>query len=113
IYVFAQIVLQLAQKIFAVGAILCALRGVRVDPFEIIASDEEITGETATVFERIARSFGQFERFALALRHLRSVDHGSRRWLLGLCARFLSPATAGFFRRFERAFHGAHPSVRA
>ena len=70
IYLFAQIVLQLAQKIFAGGAILCALRGVRVNPFEIIASDEEITGETATVLERIARGFGQFERFALALRHL-------------------------------------------
>src|SRR5438128_5206089 len=42
IYVFAQVVLQLAQKIFAGGAILCALRGVRVDVLEIMASVEAL-----------------------------------------------------------------------
>src|SRR5437879_12640135 len=49
IYVFAQIALQLAHRTFAGSAILCALPGVEINPFEIIASHEEVTGETATV----------------------------------------------------------------
>src|SRR5882724_13268359 len=54
---FAQISVQLAQEIFACGAIFRALRRIRVNSIEIITSDEKIAGETATVLERIAGRF--------------------------------------------------------
>src|SRR5262249_10601976 len=102
---FAQISFELAQKLFASGAILCSLCGVRMDSIEIVASDEQVAGETAAVFKRIARGLRKLERFALALGHLRRVDDSRSYRLFRLCAGFLSPATAGFFRRFERRFH--------
>src|SRR6266404_9621399 len=39
--VFAQISFELAQEIFARGAIFCALRGIRVNSIEIVTSDEK------------------------------------------------------------------------
>src|SRR2546430_15074668 len=89
------------QEIFASGAVLRALRGKWINATEIVASDEKIAGETTAVFQRIACRFGQLERFALAFRHLRCVNDGSRRFFR-FCACFLSDL---FFRRFERAFH--------
>ena len=99
---FAQISFQLAQKVFAGGAIFRALHGVRKDSSEIVTSDEKVAGETAPVLQRIARSFCELERFALAFRHLGCVDDGGGHRLFGLRAGFLSDL---FFRRFERAFH--------
>src|SRR6266705_4653368 len=98
---FAQIIFQLANKIFASDAILCTLRGIRINPIEIVTSDEQIAGETAAVLERIARRFRQLKRLALAFGHLRCIDD-SRRRLLQLSAGFLNDL---FFRRFERRFH--------
>src|SRR5439155_24654891 len=49
INVIAQIAFQLLQKIFASGAIFSALRGIRVNSIEIIASDEKIARETSAV----------------------------------------------------------------
>ena len=72
----AQITFQLLQKFFACCAIFCALRGIRVNPIEIVTADKKITGETAAIFERVARRLGQLERFALAFCHLRRVDNG-------------------------------------
>src|SRR4029077_17240552 len=112
---FTQISFELAQKIFACSAIFRALRGIRIDPLEIVTSDKKFAGKTAAVLERIARGFGKLERFALALGHLRGVDDSGRRPFRlatgrvrptgGVRAGFLSPATAGFLRRFERTFH--------
>ena len=99
---FAQIRFKLVQKLLASGAILGALRRIRMDSIEIVTSDEQVAGETAAVFERIARGLGEFERLALAFAHLRCVDDGSRRRLLGLRARFLSDL---FFGCFEGRFH--------
>src|SRR5438105_410881 len=88
-------------------ATLGRLRRIRMNTREIIAADEKVAGETSAVLERIARGLGKLERFALAFDHLRCVDDGNRRRSFRLCAGFLSPATAGFFRRFERRFHNA------
>src|SRR5206468_7553025 len=46
---FAQVTFQLLQEILARDAVLCTLRGVRVNPIEIVTSDEQIAGETAAV----------------------------------------------------------------
>src|SRR5215208_6574735 len=59
---FAQIGFKLAQKLFASGAILSALCGVRMDSIEIITSDEQVAGETAAVLQWIARGLGKLER---------------------------------------------------
>src|SRR2546423_7074651 len=99
--VFAQITFKFMQEIFASRAVLRALRGKWINSTEIVASDEKIAGETTAVFKRIARRFGQLERFALAFRHLRCVNDGSRRFFR-FCAGFLSDL---FFGRFEQAFH--------
>src|SRR5439155_16150027 len=63
---FAQITFQLADEIFARGAIFGTLRGIRVNSIEIVATNKEIAGETAAVLERIARGLSQLERLALA-----------------------------------------------
>ena len=63
---FAQISFKLAQKLFASGAIFGALCRIRMDSIEIVTSDKQVAGETAAVFERIARGLGELERFALA-----------------------------------------------
>src|SRR5213594_4626303 len=68
---FAQITFQLADEIFARGAIFGTLRGIRVNSIEIVATNKEIAGETAAVLERIARGLSQLERLALAFGHLR------------------------------------------
>ena len=98
---FAQVTFKLLQKILAGGAIFSALRGIRVNSIEIVTPDEKITCETAAVFKRIARSFRELKRFALAFRHFRRVDDGSRRFFR-FCAGFFSDL---FLRRFERRFH--------
>src|SRR5437899_3709944 len=67
---FAQITFQLADEIFARGAIFGTLRGIRVNSIEIVATNKEIAGETAAVLERIARGLSQLERLALAFGHL-------------------------------------------
>src|SRR5438094_1123346 len=103
---FAQIVFKLMQELFAGRAILCALRGIRINSLKIIATDEKIAGETAAVLEWIAGGFSQLERFALAFRHLRRVDDGRRR-PLRLRTRFLGDL---FLRRFERRLH-INPAV--
>src|SRR5881227_118753 len=100
---FAQITFQLLQKIFACGTIFSALRRIRINPIEIVTADKKVAGETAAVFEWIARGLRQFQRFTLAFRHLRRVNNGGSR-LLWLRARFLSDL---FFGRFERGFHGS------
>src|SRR5437667_2714551 len=107
-----QIIFQLAQKIFASRAIFRALRGIRVNPIKIIASDEKIAGKTAAILERIARGLGQLECFALAFRHLRCVDDGGYRFFRLVTGRVrpTGGCRAGFFsyllfRRFERRFH--------
>src|SRR5206468_6216940 len=97
----AQITFQLLQKFFACCSIFSALRRIRVNPIEIVTADKKVAGETATVLERIACRFRQFERFSLAFRHLRRVDNGG-------CGLFYF--RAGFFndlfvRGFERGFH--------
>src|SRR5438876_6079934 len=48
---FAQITFQLADEIFARGAIFGTLRGIRVNSIEIVTSDKQIAGETAAVLE--------------------------------------------------------------
>src|SRR5438045_2766476 len=68
--VFSQIRFELLQERIASSAILGGLSGKWINPAEIIATDEKIAGETATVVERIARCLRQLERFALAFRHL-------------------------------------------
>ena len=98
---FAQVTFKLLQKILAGGAIFSALRGIRINSIEIVTPDEKITCETAAVFKRIARSFRELKRFALAFRHFRRVDDGSRRFFR-FCAGFFSDL---FLRRFERRFH--------
>src|SRR4030095_8911230 len=80
----AQINFKLAQKLLASGAIFCGLCRVRMDPIEIVPSDKQVAGETAAVFERIARSFAQLECLTLAFSHLRSVDDGRNNRLVGL-----------------------------
>src|SRR5215475_1001890 len=80
---FAQISFKLAQKLFASGAILGALCRIRVNSIEIVTSDKQIAGETAAIFERIARGLRQLERLALAFGHLRCVDDGSSYRLFG------------------------------
>src|SRR6266550_7563701 len=107
--VVAQISFQLLQKFFASGAIFRALRRIRVNPIEIVATNKKVAGETAAVLERIARGFRQFERFPLAFRHLRRVNDGSRR-SFRLRAGFLSDL---LFGRFERGFHIIRLSFRA
>ena len=72
----AQIRFELAQKIFAGGAIFCALRRPWINALEIIAPDEEVARETTAILQWIARGFRQLERFALAFHHLRRVDDG-------------------------------------
>src|SRR5438093_2688751 len=62
---FTQITFKLAQKLFASGAILGALRGIRVNSIEIVSPNKKVAGETPAVFERIARGLGELERFAL------------------------------------------------
>src|SRR4029450_10356215 len=99
---FAQIGFNLAQKLLTSGPILGALGGIRMDSIEIVTADEQVAGETAAVFERIARSLGELERFALASGHFRRVDDGRSYRLFGLCAGFFSDL---FFRRFEGRFH--------
>src|SRR5262245_5878311 len=108
---FAQISFKLAQKLLACGAIFGGLSGVRVNSIEVIPSHEQVAGETAAIFERIARGLGELERFALAFAHLRRVDHGRSYRLFRLCAGFLSPATAGFFGRFEWRFHRGNADI--
>ena len=71
----AQIGFNLFQKLGAGRAIFFGLRRIRVDPVEIVATDKKVARKTAAVVQRIARSFGQFERFALSFRHFGSVDH--------------------------------------
>src|SRR5262245_18886109 len=66
----AQIILKLAQEFFAGRAIFGALRWIRINPIEIVATDEEITGKTTAIFERVARRLGQLQRFALFFAHL-------------------------------------------
>ena len=118
---FSQITFKRPQELFASGAILGALRGVRMDSIEIVTSDEQVAGETAAVFERIAGGLGELERLALAFGHLRCVDHGmSYRFFglgtgqvrvavaTGLCARLLSDL---FFLRFQRGSHIVGPSL--
>src|SRR5207249_11190199 len=73
--VVAQISFQLLQKFFASGEIFRALRRIRVNPIEIVATNKKVAGETAAVLERIARGFSQFERFPPPFRHLLRVDH--------------------------------------
>ena len=67
---FAQIIFELAQELFTRGAIFRALRGIGINSIEIVSPDEKIAGEAPAVLKRIARGFGQLERFALAFRHL-------------------------------------------
>ena len=57
--VFAQLTFKLAQKLLACGAIVGGLCRVRMDSIKIVTSDEQIAGETAAVFERIARGLGK------------------------------------------------------
>src|SRR5262245_22364524 len=119
---FAQISFNLAQKLFASGAILGGLCGVRMDSIEIVTADKQVAGETAAVLERIARGLSKLERFTLAPGHFRCVDNGWSHWLLGLatgrvgvaagtgfCAGFFSDL---FFGRFEWRFHSFAPLNR-
>src|SRR5262245_52069979 len=119
---FAQISFKLAQKILPSGPIVGGLCRVRMDSIEIVTSDKQVAGETAAVFERIARGLGELERFTLAFRHLRCVNDGRSYRLFGLttggvrvaaatgfCAGFLSDL---FFRRFEGRFHCLAPLNR-
>src|SRR2546423_8852105 len=99
---FAQISFEVAQKLFTSGTILGALRGVGMNSIEVISPDEQVAGETATVFQRIARGLGEFKRLALAFCHFRGVDDARRYRLFGLCARFRGDL---FFRCFEGRFH--------
>src|SRR5262249_15157122 len=92
------------------GAILGGLCGVRMDSVEIVTSDKQIAGETAAVFERIARGLRKLERLTLAFRHFRRVDDGGWQGRFRLCAGFLSDL---FFRCFERRFHITHLSFQA
>src|SRR5262249_8941779 len=96
--VLAQIILELLQKPSAGRAVLLALRRPRINPVEIVAANEKIARETAAIVQRIARRLGEFERFALALRHFRRVDDRRGRRFLGLRARFGGDL---FFRRFQ------------
>src|SRR4029077_3714709 len=82
---FAQVSFELAQKLFASGAILGGLCGVRMDSIEIVTSDKQVAGESAAVLQRSARGLRKLERLTLAFRHLRGVDDGSRYRLFGLC----------------------------
>src|SRR5215469_13041693 len=118
---FSQITFKLPQELFASGAILGALRGVRMDSIEIVTSYEQVAGETAAVFERIARGLGELERLALAFGHFRCVDDsrsyrffglatGRVRLTSGLCARFLGDL---FFRCSKWRFHVNHLSFQA
>src|SRR4029453_16982033 len=103
---FAQIGFKFAQKLFPSGPILSGLCRVRMDSIEIVTSDKQVAGETAAVFERIARGLSELERFTLAFHHLRSVNNGRSYPLFGLgtglCAGFLSDL---FFGCFEGGFH--------
>ena len=67
--VFAQIFLQTGEKFFSGGAIFGALLGKWVNARKIVTADKKVARETAAIVERIARGFGQLERFALAFRH--------------------------------------------
>src|SRR5439155_1123821 len=53
----------------ACGAILGGLCWVRVNSIEIVTSNKQVAGETASVLERIARGLGKLERLALAFAH--------------------------------------------
>ena len=99
--IFAQITFQFLQKFFACSAVLGGLRRIRVNPIKIVTADKQVTGETATVLERIAGRFGELKRFALTFRHLRRVDDRGYRpfWLR---AGFLSDL---FFGSFQWGFH--------
>jgi len=81
-----------------------------MDSIEIVTSDEQVAGETAAVFERIARGLRKLERLALAFRHLRCVDNARRYRLFRLCAGFRGDLS---FRCFERRFHTNRLSFRA
>src|SRR4051794_22921399 len=107
---FAQITFKLAQKLLASRSIFGGLCRVRMDSIEIVASNEQVAGETAAVLQWIARGFCKLERLTLAFAHLRCVDDSSRRRPLGLRARFLSDL---FFGCFQRRFHIIHLSFRA
>src|SRR5215469_17023008 len=120
---FAQISFKLSQKLLAGGPIFGALCRVWLDSIEIVTSDKQVAGETAAVFERIARGLGELKRFALAFGHLRCVDTrrrcrffglatGRLRYAaaIGLCARLLRDL---FFRCFEWRFHIKRLSLRA
>src|SRR2546423_251591 len=102
----AQIIFELLQKCLARRAVFRALRGKREDAAEVVSSDKEVARKTAAIIKRIARCFGQLERFALALRHFGSVDDRRRRCapfrFRGLRAGFFSDL---FFRRFQRGLH--------
>ncbi len=54
IHVFAQIFLQTAEKLFARRAVLRALLRPWINPIEVVATDEKIAGETASLIKRIA-----------------------------------------------------------
>src|SRR5947207_10713810 len=108
---FAQISFKLAQKLLASRPILGGLCRVRMDSIEIVTSDKQVAGETAAVFQRITRGLGELERFALAFGHLRCVDDGSRRRLLGLRARFLGDLFFGGFQRRLHSGTGVVPPV--
>ena len=55
---FAQISFKLAQKLFASGAILGALRWIGMDSIEIVTSDKQVAGEAPAVLQWIARGTG-------------------------------------------------------
>src|SRR5438132_11044638 len=111
----AQIRFELLQKWFARGAIVRALFRKGMNAPEIVATDEKIARETAAIIQRIARRLSQLERFALTLRHFRSVDDGR-----GGLPRLDAGLFGGlFFRCFERRLHNtwfrrarAFPKVR-
>src|SRR5262249_7141348 len=100
--VFAQISFKLPEELFSSGTILGGLCRIGMDSIEIVTSDEQVAGETAAVFERIAGGLSKLERFALALGHFRCIDDGSGRAYFGLRAGFFSDL---FFGRFEWRLH--------
>src|SRR5205085_7744962 len=120
VHIFAQVFFETCQEFFARFPIFRALLRPWINPIKIVTTDEQIAGEAAPLIQWITRRFGKLERFALAFRHLRRVDHGCGHRLLwlatgrvrvaaatGLGAGFLGPGSAGVFRRFGRGLPSA------
>src|SRR5205814_462948 len=54
-----QIFAKLIQERLALGSVFFALCRVRKDPGKIVTTDKQVAGETATLIQWVARSFGQ------------------------------------------------------